>query len=156
MEVIKRSCRACPSCGGAISRTEGCNHVVCGYCSTHFCYNCGEHLDAARPYDHFKADGCRVFPDQTGAAPQRIMRPFGALEAEAGMRAEVRIALLGAQRALMLKRCPFCARQTLMGDNRSNHHTCENCGGAFCFRCMADLRRGARGHFRPSGCPQHA
>ena len=57
--------------------------------------------------------------------------------------------------AEVLKRCPFCGVQNLKGVDRSNHHRCENCAGAFCFECLADLRRGIRGHFRPSH-PQHS
>jgi hypothetical protein len=34
----------CPNCGMGIIRSEGCFHMSCTNCSTHFCYECGEEL----------------------------------------------------------------------------------------------------------------
>lgn len=34
----------CPNCKNGIERIEGCFHMSCPNCSTHFCYECGEEL----------------------------------------------------------------------------------------------------------------
>jgi len=36
--------KQCPKCGFWVSRTEGCNAMICR-CGTHFCYNCGKEGD---------------------------------------------------------------------------------------------------------------
>ena len=34
----------CPNCGSGVERIEGCFHMKCPTCATHFCYECGEEL----------------------------------------------------------------------------------------------------------------
>lgn len=34
----------CPNCRAAIERSEGCFHMHCTLCGTHFCYECGDEL----------------------------------------------------------------------------------------------------------------
>lgn len=34
----------CPTCRTAIERTEGCFHIHCTFCGTHFCYECGDEI----------------------------------------------------------------------------------------------------------------
>ena len=34
----------CPNCRTAIERIEGCFHIHCTFCGTHFCYECGDEL----------------------------------------------------------------------------------------------------------------
>jgi hypothetical protein len=129
----------------------------CKLCSTHFCYNCQQIISEANPYDHFKADGCRIFPDEE---VRRQARPHLApmwREEERALRREAMLGMrgiVGRAGGGLVVRCPFCRLQTLKGADHSNHHRCENCHGAFCFLCLADLRRGIRGHFGRAH-PQH-
>ncbi|KAI0768503.1 RWD-domain-containing protein [Trametes elegans] len=51
----------CPSCGLAVEKSAGCNHMTCIKCGVHYCYRCGTRLDARSPYRHFSRQGERCF-----------------------------------------------------------------------------------------------
>jgi len=57
----KANTTSCPTCHVSIERSEGCNHITCTTCKTHFCFLCGKYLNPDRPYVHFNAPGssCR-------------------------------------------------------------------------------------------------
>ena len=61
LRAIKQDSQCCPKCRVRIMRSQGCNHMKCTNCNTHFCYRCGTTLDEKDPYRHFKADGCPTF-----------------------------------------------------------------------------------------------
>ncbi|KAH0562174.1 hypothetical protein GP486_003127 [Trichoglossum hirsutum] len=59
-EYMKLHTTPCPTCASPCQKTQGCNHMVCFKCSTHFCYLCSAWLDEANPYQHFNQEksGC--------------------------------------------------------------------------------------------------
>ncbi|KAI9125277.1 hypothetical protein K1719_003893 [Acacia pycnantha] len=48
----------------AISRTEGCNKMVCGNCGEYFCYRRNKALAESDPYGHFRDGSCELFPQE--------------------------------------------------------------------------------------------
>uniref|UniRef100_V5EU91 RBR-type E3 ubiquitin transferase n=2 Tax=Kalmanozyma brasiliensis (strain GHG001) TaxID=1365824 RepID=V5EU91_KALBG len=47
----------CPTCGIAIEKSYGCNHMTCKSCQTHYCYLCGKTVSSQNPYQHFNTPG---------------------------------------------------------------------------------------------------
>lgn len=52
-DYIAKNTSPCPYCNAATSKTQGCNHMRCYQCDTHFCYLCGDWLSPDNPYQHF-------------------------------------------------------------------------------------------------------
>merc|ERR1740121_1868987 len=61
LRAIKEDSQCCPKCKVRIMRSQGCNHMRCTNCDTHFCYRCGITMDSQNPYSHFRAGGCPTF-----------------------------------------------------------------------------------------------
>ncbi|THV05971.1 hypothetical protein K435DRAFT_744156 [Dendrothele bispora CBS 962.96] len=53
---LEASTTACPGCGTHVEKSLGCAHMACK-CGIHFCYRCGQRLQAANPYKHFSTEG---------------------------------------------------------------------------------------------------
>jgi len=53
MKTVSRTCTKCPGCQERIEKNQGCNHMTCTRCRTHFCYICGQELTSPymRHYD---------------------------------------------------------------------------------------------------------
>ncbi|KDE07429.1 hypothetical protein MVLG_02296 [Microbotryum lychnidis-dioicae p1A1 Lamole] len=47
----------CPGCDAGVEKSQGCNHMQCSRCSSHFCFRCGKSLSAIDPYKHFSTPG---------------------------------------------------------------------------------------------------
>ena len=39
--VAENNARRCPGCSTTIEKIDGCNHITCDRCQTHFCWKCG-------------------------------------------------------------------------------------------------------------------
>lgn len=57
LEYIRNWTAPCASCDAPVQKTEGCNHMICYRCNTHFCYLCSAWLDPRNPYSHFNRVG---------------------------------------------------------------------------------------------------
>lgn len=51
----------CPTCGIAIEKSYGCNHMTCKSCQTHYCYLCGKPISSQNPYQHFNTPGYECY-----------------------------------------------------------------------------------------------
>ncbi|KAH9947645.1 hypothetical protein B0H21DRAFT_314307 [Amylocystis lapponica] len=58
---LEQSTMACPTCHVHVEKSLGCNHMTCAKCKEHFCYRCGDRLQANNPYAHFSTPGHRCY-----------------------------------------------------------------------------------------------
>jgi len=58
---LEQSTMDCPSCHVHVEKSLGCNHMTCAKCKQHFCYRCGDKLQANNPYVHFSTPGHRCY-----------------------------------------------------------------------------------------------
>ncbi|KAK4184112.1 E3 ubiquitin-protein ligase itt1 [Podospora australis] len=42
----------CPGCGVSTEKSAGCDHMECGNCGVHWCFNCGKKVAANKIYEH--------------------------------------------------------------------------------------------------------
>uniref|UniRef100_A0A7S0DUD3 RBR-type E3 ubiquitin transferase n=1 Tax=Hanusia phi TaxID=3032 RepID=A0A7S0DUD3_9CRYP len=153
--LIQQSTVPCPCCQIAIEKTEGCNHMHCTFCGTHFCWNCGKQILLSNPYDHFSSSGCRAFSDEE-IERLRMNQAFFGVRGEAVAqfvgfyRNRLGRAMPNDPRAVP---CPNC-REQILKQGTNNHITCNNCSIQFCFLCRVRLKKIA-GHYNASH-PQHS
>lgn len=53
LEYLRLHSTPCPTCAAPCQKSQGCNHMRCFRCQTHFCYLCSAWLDPSNPYKHF-------------------------------------------------------------------------------------------------------
>lgn len=53
-EFIALSSKPCPGCGVLLTKSSGCNHMVCTQCNTNFCWLCGIKIEPAVFPSHFQ------------------------------------------------------------------------------------------------------
>ena len=52
-EWINKNTKKCPNCNTNIEKNDGCNHMTCSQCHTHFCWLCNNILQENNITDHF-------------------------------------------------------------------------------------------------------
>ncbi|KAJ3707038.1 hypothetical protein LUZ61_010743 [Rhynchospora tenuis] len=145
MKEVQRVSKPCPNCKIMISHTGGCNKMVCSNCGQFFCYRCNKSI---KGYDHFRDDGCQLFPGQ--AYETTVAVPTW----EARMNDRQMIAQIQAERSQAHKHpCPNC-HQLNIKINNNNHIFCWSCQLHFCGLCRKTVKRSSE-HFKPTGCKQH-
>lgn len=138
VKTILSDAKQCPSCKMAISKTEGCNKMVCENCGQYFCYQCNQAIDG---YDHFKDGRCDLFPQEVirewieRINPRQVLGQIQAEHAQHGLP------------------CPNCRQFNAKVDN-NNHMFCWACQSHYCYLCKQIVKRSAQ-HFGPKGCKQH-
>ena len=50
---IQENTVSCPSCFLRVEKSKGCNHIECPVCKCHFCFLCGDRINAAIPINHY-------------------------------------------------------------------------------------------------------
>ncbi|CAE5959032.1 unnamed protein product [Arabidopsis arenosa] len=145
VKVIMKSAKQCPSCKIAISRTGGCNKMVCNNCGQYFCYRCNK---AITGYEHFSEGTCDLFPQEAIQEWNERMNErqvIGQIQAQ-----------LFAQHGQFPQRgqlCPNCRQFNAKAGN-NNHLFCWACQAHFCYLCKKVVKKSAQ-HYGPKGCKQH-
>ncbi|KAL2650936.1 hypothetical protein R1flu_019064 [Riccia fluitans] len=142
LQYVRREAKQCPKCKMAISKSEGCNKMVCSNCGQFFCFKCGKKIDG---YSHFGDGSCNLFEDEEIALrwqPQNFLQPQQA-------QAELE---LWPERG---KPCPNC-RQLNVKFGNNNHLFCWACRSSYCCLCYKVVRRTSE-HFGTGAnkCRQH-
>jgi hypothetical protein len=82
---LDENARACPTCGAAITKNGGCNHMTCRACGCEFCWLCVQRYDGPAHFGRRSAQGvllCTQFDDsfywrEYGMGADEFDRRFG-------------------------------------------------------------------------------
>jgi len=172
LRALKKDSQSCPKCKVRINRSQGCNHMQCTTCGTHFCYRCGAWMNPADPYSHFKTSGCTTFDTEEVQRMTQEQRRGGVdaelaeLRRQFGRQEELFAQFEARQLGVPIRRrrlehhkddspCPTC-RQWNHRSGTLNHVRCQYCRSSYCHCCKKRIEGVVTNHFRGDGaCPQH-
>lgn len=176
LRLIASDSRLCPRCSVRINRSQGCNHMTCTQCKTHFCYRCGTSLDPKNPYGHFREGACPTFDRQEvqrivreqhqggmDRELEELRREFGRQQEDLdrfqaglgqGPRRRGGPVIGDRRRQANDTACPTCGHWNARGNN--NHVRCPACRTSYCHHCRRPIIGVVTRHYRGEGsCPQH-
>ncbi|XP_052151287.1 uncharacterized protein LOC127769706 isoform X1 [Oryza glaberrima] len=133
IKALYNDVRLCPKCRMAISKTAGCNKMVCGNCGQFFCFRCGK---AIKGYDHFRE--CKLFAPRDISAWERQM------EEQYGNHVRLSLRPVGGT-----IRCPKCRERNFKDDEK--YIFCWACRANYCTMCRREVQD-KRGHFGSPEC----
>ncbi|KFK45014.1 hypothetical protein AALP_AA1G333500 [Arabis alpina] len=149
VKMIMTYSKQCPSCKMAISRTGGCNKMVCQNCGQYFCYRCNK---AITGYEHYREGTCDLFPQDAIQDWDRRMNE-GMNERQVFGQIRAQLFAEGGEFQQIGQFCPNCRQfNAKMGNN--NHLFCWACQAHFCYLCKKVVKRSSQ-HYGPKGCKQH-
>ncbi|XP_047340531.1 E3 ubiquitin-protein ligase RNF14-like [Impatiens glandulifera] len=150
VKEILRDAKQCPVCQLAISRTEGCNKMVCSNCGSYFCYRCNKKIDG---YDHFGDGSCELFPQEMIDDWEGQMNIRQINFRQINNRGRMANGPTLAQAPTLNHLCPICGQRNVKVGN-NNHILCWACQNHYCYLCKSIVKRCSE-HFGPKSCKQH-
>ncbi|KAF7003519.1 hypothetical protein CFC21_018820 [Triticum aestivum] len=127
IKELYNDARSCPKCRMTISKTEGCNKVVCISCGQAFCFLCGKAIIAG--YAHFSRD-CDLFAEKEKDTMDWRKR-LEQLETGNRMRAQ-------SQPVGSTVKCPKCRQKIYKGDDK--YIFCWVCQATYCMMCRKQVQ----------------
>ncbi|KZO94985.1 hypothetical protein CALVIDRAFT_546095 [Calocera viscosa TUFC12733] len=79
---LKQSTMPCPGCQVFVEKSFGCNHMTCAKCGCHYCFSCGQKVNAQNPYAHFNdhRNKCMLFDAKELREEQDAWQPVEAID----------------------------------------------------------------------------
>ncbi|KWU45046.1 hypothetical protein RHOSPDRAFT_17004 [Rhodotorula sp. JG-1b] len=74
-EWLQAHSTQCPGCSAWVEKSQGCNHMTCAKCASHFCYRCGKSISPRDPYKHFSTPGMTCYGKLFDFAPGQEPEP---------------------------------------------------------------------------------
>ncbi|KAF7010906.1 hypothetical protein CFC21_112772 [Triticum aestivum] len=127
IKELYNDARSCPKCRMTISKTEGCNKVVCISCGQAFCFLCGKAIIAG--YAHFSRN-CDLFAEKEKDTMDWRKRLE---QLETGNRMRVQSQPVGST-----VKCPKCRQKIYKGDDK--YIFCWVCQATYCTMCRKQVQ----------------
>ncbi|KAK1685144.1 hypothetical protein QYE76_045992 [Lolium multiflorum] len=122
LQMLYSDARSCPKCRMTISKTEGCNKVVCISCGQAFCFICGKAIIAG--YSHFERN-CDLYEEKEKDTTD-WRKKLDQLEARNRRRAQ-------SQPVGSTVKCPKCRLKIHKADEK--YIFCWSCQASYCTLC---------------------
>ncbi|KAM0829362.1 hypothetical protein ACQ4PT_066921 [Festuca glaucescens] len=122
IKVLYSDVKSCPKCRMTISKTKGCNKVVCISCGQAFCFLCGE--AAIGGYAHFRGN-CGLFEEEKDTRDwQKLMEQLGRQVERQPIGSTVK--------------CPKCRQKIYKDDDK--YIFCWACQASYCTMCKKPVQ----------------
>ncbi|XP_051219385.1 uncharacterized protein [Lolium perenne] len=127
VKLLYSNARSCPKCQMTISKTDGCNKVVCSSCGQAFCFRCGKAIIAG--YAHFSGR-CDLFHHK-----EKDTTDWGKLLEQLETRNRVRTEKQPVGSTI---KCPKCRQKIYKDDDK--YIFCWSCQASYCTLCKKQVQ----------------